>query len=147
MPFHANFPLPDLDWEPLRPYWAAAGRGELVIPRCAACGRWVWYPRSSCPGCHAASPAWTPVSGQGRLFTWTVVTHPFLPAFRDQVPFVTGLVALEEDPAVRLATQIVDCSPEDLVCDEPVEVVFRPLRFSGVDGEVTAPLWRPAPGR
>lgn len=143
MPFHANFPLPDVEWAPLQPFWAAAQRGELEIPRCASCGRWVWYPRAACPGCAAASPEWTAVSGRGRLFTWTVVTHPFLPAFRDKVPFVTGLVALEEDPGVRLATEIIDCPPGDLVCDQPVEVVFRPLRFSGVAGEVMAPLWRP----
>jgi hypothetical protein len=142
MPFHPNFPLPDVDWEPLQPFWAAAARRELVIPRCSACGRWIWYPRASCPGCRVASPEWTPVSGQGRLFTWTVVTHPFLPAFREQVPFVTGLVALAEDPGVRLATLMVDCVPEELICDALVEVTFRPLRFADVDGEVTAPLWR-----
>ena len=147
MPFHPNFPLPDVDWEPRPPYWAAAGRGELVIPRCGACGRWVWYPRATCPACRAVSPAWAAVSGRGRLFTWTVVTHPFLPAFRDHVPFVTGLVALDEDPAVRLATQLVDCSPGQLGCEQAVEVVFRPLRFTGVDGEVVAPLWRPVGGR
>jgi uncharacterized OB-fold protein len=77
------------------------------------------------------------------LFTWTVLTHAFLPAFRDKVPFVTGLVELEDAPGVRLATEVVDCVAEHLACDDPVEVTFRPLRFQGVDGEVMAPLWRP----
>jgi uncharacterized OB-fold protein len=76
-----------------------------------------------------------------------VVSHPFLPAFRDKVPLVTGLVALDEDPAVRLATELVDCTPEELACDLPVEVTFRPLRFQGVDGEVVVPLWRPSEDR
>ncbi len=143
MPFRPNFPLPDVEWAPLEPYWAAAARGALVIPRCGSCGRWVWYPRAACPGCRAESPAWTPVSGRGRLFTWTVVTHPFLPAFRDKVPFVTGLVALDEDPAVRLATELVECAADEPAADIPVEVVFKPLRFSGVEGSVVAPLWRP----
>ena len=35
----------------------------------------------------------------------------------------------------------------DLHIDQPVEVVFAPLRFAGVDGEVTAPFWRPISGR
>jgi uncharacterized OB-fold protein len=72
-----------------------------------------------------------------------VVRHPFLPQFREKVPFATGLVALDEDPSVRLVTEIVDVSPEQLRIDLPMEVVFRPLAFVGVDGTVVAPLWRP----
>ena len=63
--------------------------------------------------------------------------------FADRLPFVTALVALEEDPAVRLVTYIVDCDPDTLRCDMPVRVVFRPLRYAGVRGEVVAPLFRP----
>jgi uncharacterized OB-fold protein len=147
VPFHTTFPLPDLEWPALQPFWAAAAQGRLVIPRCSSCARWVWYPRPACPACKTPEPEWTPVSGRGRLFTWTVVSHPFLPAFRDKVPLVTGLVALEENPAVRLATELVDCAPEGLACDQPVEVTFRPLRFRGVDGEVVVPVWRPIEDR
>ncbi len=34
----AEFPLPDTEWEVTREFWAAAVRGELVIPRCDVCG-------------------------------------------------------------------------------------------------------------
>ena len=44
---------------------------------------------------------------------------------------------------MRLATNIVDCNPEALDFDMPVRVVFRPLRFSGVEGEVMAPFFVP----
>ena len=37
----------------------------------------------------------------------------FLPAFEEMVPFVTGLVALEDDPAVRIVSYVVDCDPDD----------------------------------
>jgi hypothetical protein len=43
---------------------------------------------------------------------------------------------------VRLVTRIVDCAPEELRCDLPVTVVFRPLRFAGVAGEVVAPMFQ-----
>ena len=36
-----------------------------------------------------------------------------------------------------------DPADPGLTIDQPVEVVFGPLRFAGVDGEVTAPFWRP----
>ena len=59
------------------------------------------------------------------------------------MPYVAGLVAIEEDPAVRVVTRIVDCEPAALRIDLPVRVVFRPLRFAGVRGEVTAPMFVP----
>jgi hypothetical protein len=144
MKFRHDFPLPDVEWEPTRPFWAGAARGELVLPRCDACARWVWYPDGACRWCGSAARTWAPVSGRGRLFSWSVVHRAFIPQLADLVPFVTGLVAIDEDPAVRLATLVVDCAPERLRIDLPVGAVFRPLRFAGVAGEVTAPLFVPA---
>ena len=82
--------------------------------------------------------------GSGRLFSWTVVRQAFLPQFAELVPYVSGLVALDEDPAIRLVTFVVDCRPEDLVVDMPMEAVFRPLTFSAVEGSVQAPCFRPS---
>ena len=140
---HPRFPLPAPDDELTTPFWDAAARHQLAIPRCDGCGAWVWYPRPRCPACDGSALTWTPVSGRGRLFSWTVVRHAFLPAFRQRVPFVSGLVGLDEDSAVRVVTDVVDCEPADLTPDMAVEVVFRPLSFPDVDGEVVAPLFRP----
>ena len=58
------------------------------------------------------------------------------------MPFVTALVALDEDPAVRLCTYVVDAEPEDLVADAPVAVSFRPLEFTTVPGRsVVVPMF------
>jgi len=141
-----GFPLPDTEWEATREFWAGAARGELVIPRCDTCDSFNWYPREQCRSCAQGSFTWTVVSGRGRLFSWSVVRHPFLRQFRDKVPFVPGLVAIDEDPGVRLVTEIVDCDPSELSFDIPVEVVFRDLTFPGVEGRVTAPLFVPARG-
>jgi uncharacterized OB-fold protein len=144
MKFRDDFPLPDVEWAPTRPFWAGAARGELVLPRCDPCRRFVWYPDGVCRWCGGAERTWTPVSGRGRLFSWSVVHRAFIPQLAGLVPFVTALVAIDEDPAVRLATYVVDCAPERLRIDLPVRVVFRPLRFAGVAGEARAPLFVPA---
>ena len=141
---HPTFPLPDLTEPVTAPFWAAAAEGVLAVPRCASCDRWCWYPKDACPACGSTDLPWTPTSGRGTLFSWVVVHHPFLPAFADQVPFVTALVALDDDPAVRIATRFVDASPDVLRIDRPVEVTFGPLRYSTVDAEVQAPFFRPA---
>ena len=140
---HADFPLPDLAWEPTREFWAAAARGQLMITRCDRCARFVWYPESPCRYCGGARLTWTQVSGRGTLFSWSVVRHAWVPQFAAQVPFVSGLIALDEDPAVRLVSYIVDCAPSDLRCDMPVHAVFRPLRFAGVEREAIAPMFTP----
>ena len=138
-----DFPLPDVEDESVAGFFAAAARGALSIPRCVACARWCWYPEPVCPACGGAL-AWTVTSGRGTLFSWAVVWRAFLPAFADIVPFVTALVALEEDPAVRIVTMIIDVSPDALRAEMRVEAVFRPLRFPTVpDREVIVPMFRP----
>ncbi|HEX6311522.1 MAG TPA: OB-fold domain-containing protein [Acidimicrobiia bacterium] len=140
-----DFPLPDLADERTAEYFAGAARGELVIPRCDACSAFCWYPEPACPRCGAVAFTWTPVSGRGRLYSWAVVRRAFLPAFEAMVPFVTALVALDEDPAVRIVTYVVDCDPEALVADLPLRVVFRPLSFPTVPGRsVPVPMFVPA---
>jgi uncharacterized protein len=140
----ADFPLPDTTWEPVREFWAGAARHEVRIPRCDHCGRWCWYPKERCRFCEGTTFRWVTMSGRGTLFSWVVVTHAFLPQFADLVPFVPALVALDEDPAVRLATRVVDCDLDSLTFEMPLQVTFQPIRFHGVDGEVTAPLFAPA---
>jgi len=136
-----DFPLPDVDDPLTAPYFAGAARGELMITRCDACAEYVWYPQEACPVC-AGPLTWTAVSGTGTLFSWAVVRRAFLPAFADQVPFVTALVAIAEDPAVRLPTYLVDADPDSLRADEPVRVTFRPLSFSTVPGKsVIVPMF------
>ena len=139
----ADFPLPDVEDPLTAEFFAGAARGELTIPRCATCERWVWYPEPACPTC-GGEPAWQRTSGRGRLFSWAVVQRLFLPAFADLVPFVTALVALEEDPAVRIVTYVVDADPATLVADLPLQVSFRPLAFPTVpDRRVVVPMFAP----
>lgn len=140
----ADFPLPDLTDERTAPFFEGAARGELVVPRCDTCASLTWYPMTTCDRCGATSFAWTPVSGRGGLFSWTVVERAFLPAFEDRVPFVSGLVALEDDPRVRIVSYVVDCDPAALTVDQPVVASFRPLRFATVpDREVVVPMFVP----
>lgn len=141
----ADFPLPDVDDPVTAPFFAGAARGELVLPRCGACGGFVWYPAERCGACGDGEPVWVPVSGRGTLFSWAVVRRAFLPAFEDKVPFVTALVAIDEDPTVRIPTY-VDAPPGSLRADEPVQVVFRALSFATVPGSsVVVPVFVPLP--
>lgn len=139
----ADFPLPDVEDPLTAEFFTGAARNELMIPRCTACQAWVWYPEPSCPAC-GGDLRWTATSGRATLFSWAVVQRPFLPAFAEMIPFVTALVALEEDPGVRIVTYIVDADPGQLRADLPLDVTFRPLRFPTVpDRSVAVPMFVP----
>jgi uncharacterized OB-fold protein len=87
---------------------------------------------------------WTVTNGTGRLYSWTTVHRTFLPAFATVVPYCVGLVALDEDPAVRVTARLL-ARPGELAAEVPMTVEFRPLEFAGVDGIVLAPWFRVAP--
>ena len=137
--------LPDTDWPETQEFWAAASRHELAIPRCSNCQRWVWYPQAKCPGCGHGRLAWVKTSGRGSLFSWARVERALFAPFKSKAPYITGLVALEECPEVRIVTNILDCDPGLLEIDMPVQVVFRALDFPDADRDVTAPFFVPAP--
>lgn len=129
-----------LDDPAAAPFWRAAAAGRLSLPWCAACNRAVWYPEPVCPACRGALE-WRELSGRAQLFSWTVVRKPLSPLF--DVPYVPALVAPAEAPYVHLVTQLVDCDPASLHCDQPVQVVFRQLKpRSGAP--FMAPLFTPA---
>jgi uncharacterized OB-fold protein len=141
----ADFPLPDRSDPRTAPFFDAATRGELSVPRCDACGAWNWFPPERCTSCGSEHLTWTATSGRGALFSWAVVRRPFLPAFESMVPFVTALVALREDPAVRIVTYVVDVPPEELRPEMPLRATFRDLAFPTVpDRVVTVPMFVPA---
>jgi acetyl-CoA acetyltransferase len=66
---------------------------------------------------------------------FTVNRHPWLPGF--DPPYVIANVALAEDPAVHLTTNIVGCEPDDVAMGQEVQVRFEE------HGDVWLPLFEP----
>jgi uncharacterized OB-fold protein len=105
-----------------RPFWQAAKRHELVMPRCTTCAHIFFYPRSECPRCFSTALEWVPVSGRGRLHSFTIVYQPANAAFREEAPHVYAVVQLDEGP--RLVSNVVECDPEAVSVDMPLVAVF-----------------------
>ncbi|GHO87465.1 Zn-ribbon domain-containing OB-fold protein [Dictyobacter formicarum] len=120
-----------------RPYWDGLAQGELRIQRCASCSKAVFYPRSLCPHCHAATLNWIVATGRGSIYSYTVV-HQAYGAFATATPFVVALIELEE--GVRLMSRLVDPPHERIQIGAPVQVVFQ-----NVDENLTLPYFRIIP--
>src|SRR5437016_14646031 len=116
-------PLPrPLSPELTRPFWEAAKRHELRMPRCTMCDYVFFYPRSECPRCLSTNLEWVQVSGRARLHSFTVVQQPANAAFRDDVPYVYAVVQL--DDGARLVSNIVPGDIDAPRGDTPLEAVF-----------------------
>jgi uncharacterized OB-fold protein len=103
-----------------RPFWDAAKRHQLQLQRCAGCRAFIYYPRDRCPQCFSERLEWTPVSGRGKLYSYTVVRRASTRSFADK-PYVLAIVELDE--GVRMTTNI-EAAPESVKVGMPVSVYF-----------------------
>lgn len=115
-------------------FWESGADGKLRVLRCDSCGYLIHPPTGYCPRCQSRKVAPTPVSGRGRIYSFTINYHPW-----DGVgdTYVIGLVELEEQSDVRLMTNIVDIDPAQVRIGMPVQVVFEE------HNPVYLPLFRP----
>ncbi len=54
-------------------FHAALAEGRIEIQRCGDCARHVFFPRVLCPHCGGASLEWVEASGEGVVYSTTVV--------------------------------------------------------------------------
>ncbi|UCH09469.1 MAG: Zn-ribbon domain-containing OB-fold protein [Fidelibacterota bacterium] len=100
-------------------------RYRLEAEKCRQCGKVHFPPRLICDACQSQEFEQVILSRAGRILTWTVIHVP--PTNFDlEAPYIIAIVELEE--GVRLTCQVVDCDPEELAVDAPVEMVFRRIQ-------------------
>jgi uncharacterized OB-fold protein len=82
-----------------------------------------------CPHCHTADPGfdYTPVSGRGRVRSWTVVRQALLPGLDGDLPFVLVDVELAEHPDLRLIGRLFNGVGAKLQAGAGVIAVFEDL--------------------
>jgi uncharacterized OB-fold protein len=117
-------------------FWTGGRDGSLQIMRCADCGYYVHPPAPRCGRCYGERVEPSRVSGRGRVYSYTVNERAWMPGL--EVPYVVALVELEEQPGLRLVTNVVGCSPYDVVVDMPVQVEFVER------GAACVPVFRPS---
>jgi len=118
-------------------FWTSGADGKLRILGCESCSALIHPPQPVCRYCggHGLSP--TEVSGFATLIGFTVSHRFSVPGLPS--PYVVAQVALEDDPRVRLTTNAVECSPDELMLGMRMEVVFTQAE------DVWLPLFRPCP--
>lgn len=136
----------DLDWAGPRPrptpetrhFWEGCRESKLLLQRCSKTGRAYFPPRPFSPFTGSREIEVFEAAGTGFLYSY-VIHHREVPGFVP--PYAIAVVELTEGP--RMMTNIVGCpqTPEALILDMPVEVVFR-----RICDEISIPLFQPQEG-
>lgn len=118
-----------------RDFWTGGASGELLIPWCDSCERWVLPLAATCPTCDAGLES-RPVSGRATVFTFTINHQPFNPEI--PVPYPVAVVTLDEQDDLRLVTNLVGVEADAISIGMPVQVLFER------HGDIHVPLFEPA---
>jgi uncharacterized OB-fold protein len=138
-----GFLLPDPEGEDSAEFWAGTARGELLVQTCADCGRWRFPPRPMCPDCRSTARRWERASGRATVWSYVVPHPPLLPAYAELAPYNVIVVALEEDPTIRMVGNLLatpdgpinELDPNTIKIGEQVKVVFQQVE------DISLPRW------
>ena len=119
-------------------FWKSGADGKLRFMTCKSCNRFHHPPLPHCPYCQHRELEPRAVSGRATVATFTINYQPFIPGF--DPPYAIAIVEIEEDPTVRLTTNIIDCDLDSIEIGMDVHVVFEE------NGDWYIPLFTPDSG-
>lgn len=117
----------------MQPFWEGLLRHEFLLLRCRDCDEWRW-PWGGCRT-HQNAPylgniEWTAASGEGSVFTFSVVRMPFRTGFVP--PYTYGIVKTDEGPIVPAGLLLADEDGADageaISVGDRVQVTFNDVR-------------------
>ena len=127
--------LPELTPEN-RAFWTGGSEGRLMIACCKDCDRRIHPPQLVCPSCLSEAVEARMASGQGTIESWTINHQPWMPGL--EVPYALAIVALDDQPGVRLTAQLRNVSLDAIHIGMAVRVGFEPRE------DVHIPVFMPA---
>ncbi len=136
-----EFPIPDLNFEPLQGFWQGAAQKRLSFPRCDGCETFCWYPKAQCPHCGSENFTWTEVTGPAKLFSYAIVHRALHGPLNAIAPYAPVLVEFDDAPGLRLVTRALG-DLEKLKIGEIVDIVFEDLGTPNVATGILAPFIR-----
>lgn len=103
-------------------FYKHCDRGELMFVECLSCGSKFAAPKAICGRCGSKNVKWRMSKGVGKLITYTVIHVPPL-QFKDQAPYVVGIVELRE--GFKLLSLIRDVEPKHIQVGMELKVGFE----------------------
>jgi len=130
-------PLPNIAEPDTGEFWRRTRKRELCYQQCEACDGRVFYPRSHCPHCGSGDLSWHQASGNGRIYSFSVIRQSYHPFFRSRAPYAVAWVDLDE--GIRILSNVVGVTDpgSDLEIGQQVRVSWE------THDELCIPLFKP----
>jgi acetyl-CoA acetyltransferase/uncharacterized OB-fold protein len=104
-------------------YWTSGADGRLRVQHCSVCDRLQHPPAPVCRACGGGELTVRALSGHGVVQSHTTNFQQWSADYPP--PSAIAVVAIDEDPAIRLTTNIVGCEPDAVAVGLRVRVVFE----------------------
>lgn len=124
-------PTPDGDSQAL---WDGLKQGKLLLQHCDDCRHVQYYQQGMCRLCQSTKLRHQAASGNGTIYSYSVVYRAPGPAFKDDVPYAVLLVQLEEGP--RMISSLVGKNFDALDFDVAVK-----LTTGAISDEICLPYF------
>ncbi len=123
-------------------WWAGTKEGKLLVRECKGCGYKYFPPYPMCARCNSVDLTWCQSTGKGTIYSYCVIVQPTLAMFSKTVPFVIGLVELDDcrspdGSLVRIPFAMTD-DEDAIAIGLPAEVVFELTN----DPKIVMPRWK-----
>lgn len=119
------------------PFWEACKNGRFLLHQCGQCGRHYW-PASRCIEHGGEAMRWVESAGAGALHTYTIMHHSYSPKLAAKVPYVVGVIKLDEGPYFH--SNVVGCAIEDVHVGMKLSA-----EMTEHESGLTIPVFRPSP--
>lgn len=104
------------------PFWESAKEHAVRVQKCSGCGAFRYVPKEICAKCHSVEWTWEPISGEGTVYTHTVVRRAPSPAY--DAPY--AIVHVDMAEGFRMAAKL-NGDPETVEIGMPVKVAYEAL--------------------
>ena len=110
-----------------KPFWEAGKQGRLVFPRCGNCGHFRMPPTCFCPECTSQKIDWMEHSGNGVLYSYTIITRSPFPGEVPNFLYAPSIVEFPDAGKVRLIGNLVGVAVKDIQIGMPVKTIWNSI--------------------
>jgi uncharacterized OB-fold protein len=109
------------EWQ--MPFWDSLRRHDVRVQRCLVCGAYRYHPKEKCHRCASRQAEWAPISGNGEIYTYTVVRRAPTAAYAADVPYTLVHVTMAE--GFRMVATLKGIEPELVRIGLPVALGYE----------------------
>ena len=104
-------------------YWQSAKNNKLMVQRVKNSNEYFLYSRQLTKNINDNDTEWIEVIGKGKIYSYTEVSAPAGPAFKEETPYIVASIELDE--GARIISNIIKTDIKNVTIGKRVKVVFK----------------------